>query len=231
MPDLRGLHKAIRMDVDMKFEAAIFDLDGTLINSMGIWEKIDADFLKKRGFEVPPDYIEAICACRFREAAEYTIHRFALPDSVDALIEEWNGMALHEYSHNIPLKPYAREYLLKLQSSGVRLAVATSLPAALYEPVLKNNHIYDFFDIICSVDEVERGKEFPDLFLYAASKLGVSNENCLVFEDILQAVCSAKQAGMTVYGVYDDSSRDHWEEIGKAADGILYDFQNAPLPE
>lgn len=215
----------------MRFDAAIFDLDGTLLDSMGVWEKIDTDFLAKRGFEVPPDYIGEICARSFREAADYTIHRFSLPETADALIAEWHQMAVYEYGHNIGLKPYAKAYLSLLRGKDIHLGIATSLPAVLYEPALANNGIFGMFDVICSTDEVARGKEFPDVFLSAAKKLRVMPERCLAFEDILPAICSAKQAGMRVYGVYDDSSKAHWETIKRCADGVLYDFGNAPLPE
>lgn len=215
----------------MKIQAVIFDLDGTLIDSMGVWEKIDVEFLTKRGFTVPPDYISKISAYSFQEAAEYTIERFHLPETVDALIQEWNERARFEYTNNIFLKPYAKDYIMSLKSANVKLAIATSLPCELYEPALENNGILDYFDVICSVDEVKRGKEFPDIFLYTAEKLKVRSEHCLVFEDVLQAVKSAKLAGMSVYGVYDDSSKAHWDEIKCIADGHVYDFHNAPMPE
>jgi len=210
------------------FKAAIFDLDGTLIDSMGVWEKIDIDFLAKRGLPVPETYMNEICARSFREAAEYTIDLFHLEESAGDLIREWNDMAIYEYSHNIKLKPYAKEYLMLLKSCGIKLGIATSLPAVLYEPVLSNNGVRTLFDAICSTDEVERGKEFPDIFLYAAKKLKTKPEKCVVFEDLPQAIRSAKLAGMFVYGVYDASSKEHWDEIKRVADGVLYDFRGAP---
>jgi len=213
----------------MNIEAVIFDMDGTLIDSMSVWEKIDVDFLTKRGLDVPPDYIGEICARSFREAADYTINRFSLSETADMLIKEWNEMAVYEYGHNIQLKPYAKEYLTSLKDQNVKLGIATSLPSVLYEPVLANNGVRTFFDVICSTDEVERGKEFPDIFLYAAEKLKTKPEECLVFEDLPQAIRSAKLAGMSVYGVYDASSKEHWEEIKRIADGFLFDFSSAPL--
>jgi HAD superfamily hydrolase (TIGR01509 family) len=214
-----------------KIKAAIFDLDGTLMDSMRVWDKIDVDFLKKRGLNMPSDYKEAITSLSFRETAVYTIKRFGLNETPEAIQHEWNEMAIFEYSHNVRLKPGAREYLDRLRASGVRLGVATSSPGRLTSPALANNGIRDYFGAICTADDVERGKDFPDIFLFAAEKLGARPEDCIVFEDILQAVESAKSVGMTVYGVYDDSSAGRWEEIKRAADGFLYDFNNAPLPD
>lgn len=212
-------------------KAYIFDLDGTLLDSMGVWEQIDMDFLTKRGLEVPPDYINTICSRSFPEAAQYTIDRFGLSESVDDLLREWNSMAIYAYGHTVPLKPNAKKYLSALKRQGAKLGIATSLPAALYEPALRNHGIMGLFDVICSTDEVSFGKIKPDVFLFAASKLGIDPKECVVFEDILQAIKSAKLAGMMVYGVYDESSREHWPLIQQIADGVLYDFNDAPLPK
>ncbi|MEG6521591.1 HAD family hydrolase [Desulfotomaculum sp. 1211_IL3151] len=212
------------------FQAAIFDLDGTLLDSMGVWEDIDVEFLAKRELSVPDDYINEICALSFQEAAEYTIKLFGLSEEPAAIINEWNDMALSKYSHTVRMKQYAGEYLSKLKARGTKLAVATGLPPVLYIPALRNNGILDLFDVLCSTEEVARGKEFPDIFLYAAERMKVAPENCIVFEDIFPAVCSARQAGMKVYGVYDKSSAAYWESILKTADGVLYDFQFAPIP-
>ncbi len=212
-------------------KAYIFDLDGTLLDSLWIWDQIDVDFLKKRGIEVPPDYIDAIYSMSFPESAEYTISRFGLPDKADDLMREWNDMAAYAYGNTIPLKPYAREYLHALKEKGVKLGVATSLPVVLYEPALKNNGLYELFDVICSSDEAACGKTKPDIFLLAARKLGVDPRDCIVFEDNPQAMQSAKQAGMTVYGIYDETSKEQWQMITRIADGTLYDFKDAPLPD
>ena len=211
--------------------AYIFDLDGTLLDSMGVWAHIDAAFLSERGLDVPEDYIDAVSARSFPEAARYTLERFGLPDSVDALLREWNAMAAHAYGHTVPLKPNALAYLTALKGRGARLAIATSLPAALYVPALENHGITGLFDVICSTDEVSCGKTHPDVFLLTARRLGVPPEACVVFEDILEAVQSAKRAGMTVYGVYDAASSVQWKHIEKEADGVIYDFRDGPLPE
>lgn len=213
----------------MIYKAVIFDLDGTLIDSMGVWEKIDKEFLGKRGIEAPSDYAEAIKVKSFDDAARYTIERFSLNETVEDITTEWHEMALNEYSHNIVLKPFAKEYLVKLKDKGIKIGLATSCSKYLFEPVLKNNGIFEFFDILCSTEEITTGKETPDLFLHTAKKMNVPPENCLVFEDILVAINSAKRAGMDVYGVYDRSSGQHWDEIKAAADGFIYDFSEAPM--
>jgi HAD superfamily hydrolase (TIGR01509 family) len=212
-------------------KAYIFDLDGTLLDSTGVWEQIDIDFLTRRGIPVPPDYAPTVAPMSFREAAEYTIERFRLSDAADALCREWFDMALYAYGHTIKLKPNAREYLAELKKRGKKLAVATSSTSQLYEAALKNLDILNFFDAICSADEVKHGKSKPDIFLLASKKLGVPPSCCAVFEDVLQAVQSAKNAGMTVYGIYDEASKADWERIKTTADGAFTGFKDAPLQE
>ena len=203
----------------------IFDLDGTLFDSMGVWEQIDKDFLKKRGIGVPGDYIQAISALTLPEAASYTIARFNLAETVPQLLHEWHTMAVDAYSHTVALKPYGKAFLLKLKQGGKKLAIATSAPPGLYLPALKNHDILHLFDAICDADEVGAGKTSPDIFLLAAQKLGLPPCECTVFEDILPGIQSAKSIGMTVYGVYDHSNQKDWEAIQKTAHGTVWDFK------
>lgn len=137
---------------------------------------------------------------------------------------------LYEYAHHIKLLPYALNYLTQLKTQGIKLAVATGLPEKLYVPCLKNNSILGLFDALCSTDEVHRGKEYPDIFEYAAQKLSVAPERCIVFDDVLPAIRSAKQAKMLAGGVYDKYSADQRREIEKIADIYLLDFKLAPIP-
>lgn len=214
----------------MDFQAAIFDLDGTLLNSMDLWKEIDIMFLSKRGLIVPSDYVTKICALSFEEAAKYTIERFGLSESIDTIIEEWSNMAVYEYKNNVGLMPYTREYLTKLKEAHIKLAVATGLPEEMYKPCLLHNGIYDMFDALCSTDQVKRGKECPDIFLFAAEAMQAIPAKCIVYDDVLPAVKSAKKAGMIVYGIYDKYSAHHQSEISEVADGYLMDFRDAPLP-
>ena len=210
-------------------ECVIFDLDGTLFNSNDLWEKIDIEFLSKRGYNVPADYIVKVSALNFREAALYTKNLFNLPETTAELISEWRNMAQYEYEHNIPLKPYAKDYLLALKKQGLRLGIATSLPPSLFIPALKNNGIYDLFDCYCTAENSERGKEYPDFFNATIQELHSVPERCIFFDDILSAMKSIKKAGAKVCAVYDYYSRNDIPKILSVADCLIMAFNKAPL--
>lgn len=207
------------------FKGAIFDLDGTLIDSMGVWEKIDNEFLEKRNIDIPSDYIEKINSMSFDKVAQYTIERFNLKQSEEELIKEWNEMAIYEYSNNIKLKPNVEEYLKKLKENNIKIALSTSSPRILYEPVLKNNHIYEYFDVLTSLEDVKRDKNYPDIYLLAAEKLDLNPQDCVGFEDILVAIKTLKKADFKAVGVYDKYSDCNIEEIKKISDRFICDFK------
>lgn len=170
----------------IKARAPFSILDGTLLDSMGVWDQVDIDFLSKRGIDVPDDYMTKVAAMQFRQIAEYTIARFSLTDTPEELMDEWDHMTRVMYATVVEAKPYAREYLAQLKESGAKLAVATSLPPMLREPAMKHVGIFDYFDEVVSVDDAgDVGKDQPDVYLLAASRLGVEPEECTVFEDLL----------------------------------------------
>ena len=113
--------------------------------------------VKKRNLPVPENYVAEICARSFEEAAQYTIDLFGLTEKTENIVKEWNNMAVYEYAHNVRLRPYALDYLLRLKAAGIKLAVATGLPEKLYLPCRKINSRLEIFDDFCSTDDVLRG--------------------------------------------------------------------------
>ena len=109
----------------MEIKGAIFDLDGTLLDSMWVWNQVDIDFLGKRGFDVPPDYPKAIAAMGFHETAEYTIKRFDLKEKVKDVIAEWDRMAAQMYHERVQIKPYVREVLEWMKQQGIHLGAVS----------------------------------------------------------------------------------------------------------
>lgn len=205
-------------------KAAIFDLDGTLIDSMWLWEKVDIDFLSKRGYKLPVDLKENIEHLSFIDTAKYFKERFNLPESIEEIMDEWNTMAFKQYANTILLKPGAKEYLYSLKLKNIKIALATSNSIPLLEAVLKRNEVYNYFDVITTTIEVKRGKNFPDIYLLTAEKLGVNPNECIVFEDILPAVLGAKAAGMKVVAVHDIYSEYQRKDILNSADYYIYKY-------
>ena len=203
----------------------LFDLDGTILDSMWVWKQVDINFLGKRGIEIPGDYVKDISAMNLKTAAEYTRQRFNLLETTEEIMHEWFQMAVKEYAEDVQLKSSAREYLAYLKANEVKLAVATSSHEGLFLPCLENNEIYEFFDAIVTTMEVERGKEFPDVYEEAARRLGLKPSECAVFEDILKGIKAAKEGGFYVVAVKEEHSEDEKEEIVAAADCYIEDFE------
>lgn len=205
-------------------KGAIFDLDGTLLDSLWVWDEVDKNFLGRRGIEVPDDYMDIINPMGVMQTAQYTIERFSLSDTPQDLIKEWNMLALKEYESNVNMKPGAEKYLNLLKKQGIKLGIATASDPEIYIPALKNLGIYDLFDAITHADEVARGKDFPDIYLLAAKKLGVTPEKCVVFEDIYSGINSAKNAGFYTIGVHEEYSKKDEDKIIKTAHMYIHSF-------
>jgi len=209
-------------------KAHIFDLDGTLIDSMGVWHQIDTDCLAKRGISIPDnydEYVENTTPLNPLETAAYAVKFFGLSDAPEDIAKEWNAQAADAYARTIPLKAYAKEFLQSLRVQGARMAIASSAPKVLCMPALRNHGIETLFDAVALSEEVGYGKIRPDVFLLAAKRLGVSPADCIMYEDNLTAIKTAKSIGMTVCAVYDEFSQNNWEEIKQIADYTVYDFK------
>ncbi len=207
------------------FQGAIFDLDGTLLDSMYVWQRVDEMYFESRGMQVPEDYGRELAGLSYRESAEYTKARFGFPEPWEEIVAQWTELAREEYACRVPLKDGAREYLTTLRRSGVRLAVATALPEYLYLPCLEHLGILNLFDALCSTEDTDgRGKAGGEVFLLAAHRLGIAPENCVVYEDVLEGIRGARRAGMRAYCVLDEASRHAHGEIASLASGMIASY-------
>ena len=202
----------------------IFDLDGTLADSMWVWNQLDIDYLSSKGHTVPENLSDEITHLSFTQTAEYFKNRFNLDDSIEDIINCWNDMAYNYYSNKVSLKAGALEYLNKLKKSGCKIALATSNSHTLLEATLKSNNIYHLFDAITITDEVKKGKDNPDIYLLCAKKLGIRPDQCMVYEDILVAAKGAKLAGMKVTAVFDEESKKNADLLKDICDFYINDF-------
>lgn len=202
-----------------------FDLDGTLIDSNGIWTQIDRDFLAERGLPYSLEYSEKVAHISYRQAAEYTKEAFHLPESPEQIMAIWSDMALDAYSHRIPLKDGVREFLEQQVRQGKSLAIITSCMDHLCQAVLKRHGILDLFSQITTVREVSRDKRYPDIYLLAAERSRVSPFECTMYEDSPAAARGAKAAGMRVVGVYDPFYAAYKDEMCSFCDGYITSFR------
>ncbi len=205
-------------------QTAIFDLDGTLLDSAWVWDKVDLDFLGNRGFEVPDDYTDAIAHMGSTQAAVYTKARFGLKESIDSIVAEWIDMARYEYANDVVCKDGVKDYLKLLNDAGIKMGVATSSDRELFMKALEREKILDYFDTIVTVHEVKRSKGFPDVYEKACKNLGGDVDRSVVYEDILAGVTGAKSGGFGTVAVYDEKSEHKMEEIKEAADIYVMNF-------
>ena len=208
----------------MDFKGAIFDVDGTLIDSMGLWYQVDVDFFAQCGVPMPEDYSARVAQMGSWQTAEYTISLLHLDCTPQELIDIWNDMVREEYLYKVPLKPFAREYLEYLKSGDVVTSVATALFPELYEPVLKRTGVYSLLDVFISSGEMKLEKSTPEVYLTAAGKMRVPPESCMVFEDIVAGIKGAKAAGMYTVGVYDRWHKSDQQLLKDPAHRYIMDF-------
>jgi HAD superfamily hydrolase (TIGR01509 family) len=199
-------------------EAVIFDLDGTLVDSMWMWKSIDIEYLAKFGLEMPEDLQHCIEGMSFSETAAYFKKRFELTDSLEQIKSDWNEMAWNKYQYEVPLKEGVKEFLTYLKENNIPTGIATSNSRELVDLIIDKHHMKGYFSSIRTSCEVAKGKPSPDIYLLVAEDLGVSPQKCLVFEDVLQGVMAGKNANMKVCAVYDDYSEKDLEEKKKLAD-------------
>ncbi len=205
-------------------KAFLFDLDGTLVDSMWIWKKIDIEYLGRFSLELPDDLQASIEGMSFSETALYFKERFSIPDSLEEMKADWNRMAWEKYTQEVPLKPGVRDFLTYYRARGVKMAVATSNSQELAEAVLAAHGLTDFFDTVVTGCEVAHGKPWPDIYLEAAGRLGVSAGECLVFEDVVAGIQAGKSAGMKVAAVEDAYSLYQNRQKRELADYYITDY-------
>lgn len=205
-------------------KAVIFDLDGTVVDSMWMWEAIDIEYLARFGIPLPADLQKKISGMSFSETAVYFKETFGIPDSLDKIKADWNDMAMYKYCHEVPLKPGVLSFLQELKKRGIKTGIATSNSKELAMAVLEVLELRQYFDEVHMSCEVKTGKPAPDIYLLVADCLGEKPEHCLVFEDITEGIQAGKAAGMKVCGVEDDFSAMYREEKKRLSDYYISDY-------
>ena len=199
-------------------KAFIFDLDGTLLDSMPLWDDVYSAPFRDADIDVPEGYLLAVNHLSLKDCADYTLKNTPLSISEQKLVDIWNKHSHYAYENTVPLKEGAKELLGFLHDNGVRLAVATALPYDLFVPCLKRLEVYGLFDCFVSTDDVSKGKDSPEVYLRAARKLGLQPSDCVVAEDSHIGIKSAKDADFSTVGVYDKTSEKYTDLIRSFSD-------------
>ena len=209
-----------------EIKAIIFDMDGSLLDSMWMWPEVDRMYMEKYSLSMPDDFYQAIQGKSYTEMAQYFLDTFpSLECTLCDIQNEWTDMTRELYRTKVPLKPGAGEFLKRMKNAKILMGIATSNGRELTDEALKALHIRRYFASVRTACEVPRGKPAPDVYLKVAEDLRVSPENCLVFEDIPNGLLAGTSAGMKVCAVEDEFSKPYEREKRKIADYYIHDYR------
>lgn len=208
----------------MKHKTYLFDFDGTLVDSMPFWSQKMINILEKNKINYPKDIIKIITPLGDIGTAKYFKDVLGISLSIEEMLAEMHEYALPKYRDIIVLKDGVKEYLTMLKENGCSLNVLTASPHKMLDPCLMRNGIFDFFDNVWSCDDFKTTKSDPEIYKLAAKKIGVKESEIIFFDDNIEAVKTAAQAGLYTVGVYDDSGQDFADGLKKIADAYIESF-------
>ena len=208
-----------------RFEAAIFDFDGTIADTAAVWREVDLAFLGQRGLEFTDDYSRALSALGFEAGARYTIERFGLKERPEDICAEWNRMGRALYRTRVALRPGAEAYIRALRAAHVPCALATTNDPDVLDSMQRVD-VSSLFDERVHSADVGAAKDVPTIYLEAARRLGVSASSCVAFEDIAPALRSARTAGMATCAVCSGDETQDVPAVSAAADMLLCDWRD-----
>ncbi|MFA0816714.1 MAG: HAD family hydrolase [Anaerofustis sp.] len=204
-------------------KAVIFDFDGTLVDSLGIWKRVDEIFFGRRGMNFEELGLN-FGGRSFSECAVYAKETLMLSESAEEIKREWTELSIELYTDKKMLKPYAKEFVRALKAAGYKTAVGSSSDQRIIRHVVETADMEDDFDLLLTCCEVGKGKPDPAVYYSVAKALSVLPENCIVFEDTLEGVMAGKRAGMYVYAVEEKHNETDRKEIEAMADRYIEGF-------
>ncbi len=200
-------------EICSKYTHAVFDLDGTLIDSMPVWKNSARTFLHSKGIEAEANLNDVLFNLSLVKGAEYIQSTYAPDLTIQQILDGVEGVVEESYRTSIPLKDGAFEFLSELKNRGVRCAIATSNDIPLVKLALERLNIASFFDTIFTCTDLNTSKDEPLVYLEAMKSIKGNVENTIIFEDVLLAVKTATKAGFAVAAIRDSFSEDDWQTI------------------
>ena len=203
----------------------IFDLDGTLVNSMPYYTKGTLSVLDDEGIPYEPELINVLTPLGYTKTAEYYIEKMGVKGTVEEIVERLKKKLVYEYTYNIKLKPFVGEYLRKLKAEGAQLYVLTASPHIVTDVCLQRNGVYDLFDEVWSVEDYGLSKSGTELFFKVAERVGCEMSDVHYFDDNTIAVINSHKAGFKVYGVLDIQPENEVEIVRQNCDVFVESFE------
>ena len=202
----------------------LFDFDGTLVDSMPTFVGVMLRILDENGIKYGSDIVKIITPLGYNDTAKY-YQTLGVKMSHEEIVDKMTEYAVKEYTYNVQAKANVIDTLKKLKAQGDDLSILTASPHTMLDPCLERLGIYDLFTNVWSCNDFEMNKSNPQIYVEAAKKIGTSVENVIFLDDNYNADKTAKSAGMQVYGVYDDSSKEYVDDIKSITDKYIYDFK------
>lgn len=206
-------------------KGAIFDMDGTLVDSMHYWSKAFINKMDEENVPYPDDIMNIITPMGVKMCCDYMHNELGHPKTPDVIYKEIENAMIGEYATNIPTKPFAVEYLKKLKSQGVKMCVLSASTQKMIEASAKRWGYFDLMEFVLSCEEIGISKSNPEIFRIVAEKMGLSIEDVTIFDDNEIAVKSAAKSGAKVVAVYDKAAEEYKNEIMTVADKYIYSFE------
>lgn len=206
-------------------KGAIFDMDGTLVDSMYYWGKVFISKMDEENVPYPDDILNIITPMGVKLCCEYMHNELGHPKAPDVIYKEIEEAMIGEYSTVIPTKPFAVEYLKRLKAQGIKMCVLSASTHRMIEASAKKCGYFDLMEFIMSCEDLGMSKSQPEIFEIVAEKMGLKVEDVTVFDDNLIALKTAKQSGAKVCAVHDEASEEYKEEIMSVADKYIHSFE------
>ena len=210
----------------MKVRCAIFDFDGTLFDSMPVWDTASSIYLRSQGVEPHPDVAETIRAMSLPQAARYFQEEYGLDLPVDQIVAGVDQVIERAYLHEVQPKPGAAAFVSRLRETGAATCSATATDRHLIEGALRRCGMDGLFDAIFTCTEVGYSKTRPDIFRAAMGAFEADRGDTVVFEDAVHAIRTAAGDGFVTVAIR-DAGEPHHDEIGRLSACYLEDFEHA----